>query len=81
MCLLKSITYNDILTNSNYNKYYRCLISEDDDVHKYNVVELPSLLLCNDGKITKVIDAYHNLSKNLCILLKKGRQIYLPLLH
>ena len=55
MCLLKSITYNDILANSNYNKYYRCLISEDDDIHKYNVVELPSLLLCNNGKITKVI--------------------------
>ena len=63
MCLLKSITYNDILTNSNYNKYYRCLISEDADIHKYNIVELPSLLLCNNGKITKVIDGYYEESE------------------
>ena len=59
MCLLKSITYNEILANSNYKKYYRCLISESDDINKYNVVELPSLLACNNGKITKVIDGYY----------------------
>ena len=63
MCLLKSITYNDILANSNYNKYYRCLIGDDDDINKYNVVELPSLLLCNNGKITKVIDGYYEESE------------------
>ena len=27
MCLLKSITYNEILANTNYKKYYRCLIN------------------------------------------------------
>jgi len=59
MCLLKSITYNDIMTNSNYKKYYRCLIDEDDDILKYNIVELPCLMLCNNGKIKKVIDGYY----------------------
>lgn len=63
MCLLKSITYNDILANSNYNKYYRCLISEDDNIHKYNVVEFPSLLLCNNGKISKVVAGYYEESE------------------
>jgi len=72
MCLLKSITYNDILANSNYKKYYRCLISENDDIYEYNVVELPSLLLCNNGKITKVIDGYYeeNEKEDLFDILK-----------
>ena len=59
MCLLKSISYNDILANSNYKKYYRCLIDENDDIYKYNVVELPSLLLCKNGQVTNVIDGYY----------------------
>ena len=72
MCLLKSITYNDILANSNYKKYYRCLISENDDIHKYNVVKLPSLILCNNGKLTKVIDGYYedNEKEDLFDILK-----------
>ena len=59
MCLLKSITYKDILANSSYTNYYRCLISENDDIHKYNVVELPSLLLCKNGKIEKIVNGYY----------------------
>ena len=59
MCLLKSITYKDILSHSNHKTYYRCLITEDDEIFKYNVVELPSLLLCKNGKIEKVIDGYY----------------------
>ena len=39
------------------------MISEDDDIHKYNVVELPSLLLCNNGEITKIIDGYYEESE------------------
>ena len=58
MCLLKSITYNEILENSNFKTYYRCLISEGDDVSKYNLKTLPSLLLCENGKITKIIEGY-----------------------
>ena len=58
MCLLKSITYNDILDNSDYKKYYRCILAEDDDASKYNVNEFPSLLLCNNGKVRKVINGY-----------------------
>jgi len=59
MCLLKSITYSDILENSNYKKYYRCLINSDDNIKKYNVSKLPSLLCCNRGKITKIVDGYY----------------------
>lgn len=72
MCLLKSIPYTDILENSDYTTYYRCLISEEDDISKYNVTELPSLLLCNDGKIKKVISGYFEESekRNLFNLLK-----------
>ena len=57
MCLLKSIPYHEILTNSNYTKYFRCNVG-DEDVLKYNVKELPSLLLCNNGKVTKVVNGY-----------------------
>jgi len=59
MCLLKSISYNDILENSNYKKYYRCLVEENDDVSKYGLTELPSLLLCENGKIKKIINGYY----------------------
>lgn len=58
MCLLKSITYNEILENSSYNTYYRCLISKEDNVNKYNITEFPSLLLCKGGKIVKVVSGY-----------------------
>ncbi len=57
MCLLKSIPYHEILTNSNYTKYFRCNVG-DKDVLKYNVKEIPSLLLCNNGKVTKVVNGY-----------------------
>lgn len=59
MCLLKSITYKDILDNSKYKKYYRCLINENDDVSKYNIAELPCMILCNNGRISKVINGYY----------------------
>ena len=57
MCLLKSIPYQDILANSNYDKYYRCNVV-DNDYSKYGVSELPSLLLINNGKVTKVVNGY-----------------------
>ena len=63
MCLLKSIAYNDILANTNYNKYYRCLIAEGDDITKYNIEEMPSLLLCNKGKITNIVSGYYEESQ------------------
>ncbi|MBE5736189.1 MAG: 4Fe-4S dicluster domain-containing protein [Clostridiales bacterium] len=63
MCLLKSITYNDILANTCYKKYYRCLIGQNDNIYKYNIVELPSLLLCHNGNLTKVIDGYYEESE------------------
>ena len=58
MCLLKSIPYNDIIADSEYKKYYRCLIDDNEDVHKYNIVEFPSLLVCKNGKIEKIINGY-----------------------
>ncbi len=57
MCLLKSIPYQDILENSNYTKYYRCNVGEND-FSKYGITELPSLLLCNNGMVKKVINGY-----------------------
>ena len=63
MCLLKSITYSEILANSNYKKYYRCLIGEDDNANKYNVNKLPSLLLCSNGAVQKVVEGYYEESE------------------
>ena len=57
MCLLKSIPYQEILSNSIYKKYYRCNVGENN-ISKFTVKELPSLLLCNNGKVTKVIEGY-----------------------
>ena len=59
MCLLKSITYNDILSHSGFKKYYRCLICEGDNIEKYNIEEFPSLMICREGKISKVIAGYY----------------------
>ena len=58
MCLLKSITYNDIIANSEIETYYRCLVSEDDDCLKYGINEFPSLMLCKNGKVEKIIGGY-----------------------
>ncbi len=58
MCLLKSIPYHEILGNSNYTSYRRCNVA-DADVSKYGVSELPSLLLCNKGKVTNVVNGYY----------------------
>ena len=38
MCLLKSIPYNEILENSNYSKYFRCNV-EENDVSKLGVTD------------------------------------------
>lgn len=57
-CLLKSITYNEILENSTYKTYYRCLVADIKDVEKFGVTEFPSLLLCNNGKLKKVVSGY-----------------------
>ena len=72
MCLLKSITYKEILENSKYKTYYRCLINKKEDGIKYNIKEYPSLLLCSNGKITKLISGYYeeNNKKQLFDLLK-----------
>lgn len=74
MCLLKSITYNDILSNTNYKKYYRCLIAEGDDVAKYNIEEMPSILLCNNGKVSKIVPGYYEESQKqeLIDIINKG---------
>lgn len=72
MCLLKSITYSEILENSNFTQYYRCLIASDDDISKYGISELPSLLLCRGGVVKKVIAGYfeENNKQELFNLLK-----------
>jgi len=57
MCLLKSIPYQDILANTDYLEYVRCNVGEED-IEKYRITELPSLILCNNGKIEKVINGY-----------------------
>lgn len=71
MCLLKSITYKDIIENSDYNSYFRCNI-EENDVSKYGISELPSMLLCNKGKVTNVVNGYYeeNNKEELFELLK-----------
>lgn len=58
MCLLKSIPYKEILNNSNYTSYKRCNI-KDNNFLKYNAAELPSLLLCKNGKLFKTISGYY----------------------
>ena len=57
-CLLKSIAYSEILENSTYKTYYRCLVNDIKDVENFGVTEFPSLLLCNKGKVKKVISGY-----------------------
>ena len=57
-CLLKSIAYSEILENSTYKTYYRCLVNDIKDVENFGVTEFPSLLLCNNGKVKKVVSGY-----------------------
>lgn len=57
MCLLKSIPYSEILNNTKFKKYYRCNI-ENNNIGKFNVRELPCLLVCNNGKIVTIINGY-----------------------
>lgn len=58
MCLLKSITYSDILNNTKYTRYFRCN-AQDNNLAKFGITELPALIACNNGKITKVINGYY----------------------
>ena len=57
-CLLKSITYSEILENCNYTTYFRCLVEDLNQVTKFGVSEFPSLLICKKGKVQKVISGY-----------------------
>lgn len=58
MCLLKSIPYKEIMENCDYKSYYRCNVGEND-ITKYKTSELPSLLLCKNGKVVKTIKGYY----------------------
>lgn len=55
-CLLKSIPYADILNNSSFTEYYRCNVGEKYE--RYNVKELPCMLLIKKYKVLKVINGY-----------------------
>lgn len=57
MCLLKSIPFKEIIANTKYKTYFRCNVL-DNDLVKFKVKELPSLLLVEDGKIKKVVNGY-----------------------
>ena len=57
MCLLKSIPYTEILENTTYTSYLRCNVGEVGTL-KYEVTELPSMLVCKNGKVVKVISGY-----------------------
>lgn len=59
MCLLKSIPYQEILQNCPFKKYYRCSVTKSDEIAKYKVKEFPSLLICKDGKLQRVIGGYY----------------------
>lgn len=56
-CLLKSIPYKDILSNSKFKKYYRCNVREFD-IEKYKANDLPCLLIIKNGKLQKTINGY-----------------------
>lgn len=58
MCLLKSITYKDILSNCDFVEYYRCNVGEID-LKNYKVKELPALLVVRKGKVKKVVNGYY----------------------
>ena len=73
MCLLKSITYNDILQNTGFKKYYRCLIGENDDIDKFNLTELPSVLVCKNAEI-KVVEGYFEESQKQDLFNKIKKQ-------
>lgn len=57
MCLLKSITYKEILEQTGCVEYFRCNV-ENNDLVKLNVSELPALLLVKDGKVKQVVNGY-----------------------
>lgn len=57
MCLLKSISYKDIINNTAYDNYYRCNVGEND-MSKYNVKDLPSMLVVIGGEVEKIISGY-----------------------
>ncbi len=61
-CLLKSIPYSEIAKNTEYTNYLRSNI-EDKDGASFGIKSLPCLLVCDDGKIKKVINKYYELDE------------------
>ena len=57
-CLIKSIPFKDILQNTGFFKYYRCNVG-NNKLLDYNVKKLPSLLVCKNGKVVKVVEGYY----------------------
>lgn len=57
-CLLKSIRYSDIIEHCDVNKYFRCILGAGDDVSVFGITEFPSLIVCKNSKIDKIISGY-----------------------
>ena len=56
-CLIKSIPFKEIISNTHYDKYYRILWN-NETVKKYNLKESPTMLCFENGKFIKNVEGY-----------------------
>ena len=68
-CLIKSIPFKEIISNTHYDKYYRILWN-DEIVKKYKLKESPTMLCFENGKLLKKIEGYFEDSQKVEFLNK-----------
>ncbi len=56
-CLLKSIPVKEILQVAKLQDYYKCF-ADEETCSKYNITELPALLVVKNGEIYKTVCGY-----------------------
>lgn len=69
-CLLKSIPIKDITANMPSNTMFYKMKTGDSSKEKYNITELPSLLIFKDNKLLGKIDGYYNVDQKEELLNK-----------
>ncbi len=56
-CLIKSIPFQEIISNTHYDRYYRVLWN-NEIAKKYKLKESPAMLCFENGKLLKKVEGY-----------------------
>lgn len=68
-CLIKSIPFKEIISNTHYDKYYRVHWNEKI-AKKYKLNESPTMLCFENGELTKKIEGYFEDSQKVDFFTK-----------